>query len=69
MLLKWVNPVMLLLVPNNLSIDCLFTVLFLKCSEEPDDFFEFTAEDYFRILATKKEGNTMHSSCDIKFSD
>ncbi|KAL8475307.1 hypothetical protein ACS0TY_028111 [Phlomoides rotata] len=23
--------------------------------EEPDDFFEFTAEDYYRILATKKE--------------
>ncbi|XP_071694160.1 plant UBX domain-containing protein 1 [Rutidosis leptorrhynchoides] len=25
--------------------------------EEPDDFFEFTAEDYYRILATKKEDN------------
>ncbi|KAK9052365.1 hypothetical protein SSX86_028994 [Deinandra increscens subsp. villosa] len=23
--------------------------------EEPDEFFEFTAEDYYRILATKKE--------------
>lgn len=24
-------------------------------SEEPEDFFEFTAEDYYRVLATKKE--------------
>lgn len=24
-------------------------------SDEPDEFFEFTAEDYYRILATKKE--------------
>ncbi|KAD3641103.1 hypothetical protein E3N88_30327 [Mikania micrantha] len=24
-------------------------------NEEPDEFFEFTAEDYYRILATKKE--------------
>ncbi|GJT79140.1 retrovirus-related pol polyprotein from transposon TNT 1-94 [Tanacetum coccineum] len=24
--------------------------------EEPDEFYEFTAEDYYRILATKKEG-------------
>lgn len=31
---------------------------FLTCSEEGDDFYEFTAEDYFRVLATKKEGNT-----------
>lgn len=26
-------------------------------SEETDDFYEFTTEDYYRILATKKEGN------------
>ncbi|XP_011098826.1 plant UBX domain-containing protein 1 [Sesamum indicum] len=25
--------------------------------EETDDFYEFTAEDYYRILATKKEGD------------
>jgi len=25
--------------------------------EETDDFYEFTAEDYYRILATKKQGN------------
>lgn len=25
--------------------------------EETDDFYEFTAEDYHRILATKKQGN------------
>lgn len=24
-------------------------------NDEPDDFYEFTAEDYYRILATKKE--------------
>ncbi|PSS35273.1 Plant UBX domain-containing protein [Actinidia chinensis var. chinensis] len=27
----------------------------VSSSEEPDDFYEFTAEDYYRILATKKE--------------
>ncbi|CAI9277141.1 unnamed protein product [Lactuca saligna] len=27
--------------------------------EEPDEFFEFTAEDYYRILATKKEDKVM----------
>jgi hypothetical protein len=26
-------------------------------AEETDDFYEFTAEDYYRILAAKKEGN------------
>ncbi|CDP16653.1 unnamed protein product [Coffea canephora] len=26
-------------------------------NEEPDDFYEFTAEDYFRLMATKKEDN------------
>lgn len=25
--------------------------------EETDDFYEFTAEDYYRLLATKREGN------------
>lgn len=24
-------------------------------SEEPDDFYDFTAEDYYRLLSTKKE--------------
>ncbi|XP_052198152.1 plant UBX domain-containing protein 1 isoform X2 [Diospyros lotus] len=27
----------------------------VSSSEEPDDFYEFTAEDYFRIMATRKE--------------
>lgn len=27
----------------------------VSSSDEPDDFYEFTAEDYYRILATKKE--------------
>ncbi|GJQ97120.1 hypothetical protein Tco_0008259 [Tanacetum coccineum] len=27
-------------------------------AEEPDEFYEFTAEDYYRILATKKEDTT-----------
>lgn len=31
--------------------------LFIFWLDEPDDFYEFTAEDYYRILATKKEGN------------
>lgn len=26
-------------------------------AEVTDDFYEFTAEDYYRILATKKQGN------------
>lgn len=26
-------------------------------AEETDDFYEFTAEDYYRVLGTKKEGN------------
>lgn len=30
---------------------------YLTCSEESEDFYEFTAEDYYRVLATKKEGN------------
>lgn len=25
-------------------------------SEEPEDFYEFTPEDYYRLLGTKKEG-------------
>lgn len=25
-------------------------------AEEPDDLYEFTAEDYYRIMNTKKEG-------------
>lgn len=29
-------------------------------TEEPDEFFEFTAEDYYRILATKKEGEDIY---------
>ncbi|KAG5082800.1 hypothetical protein JHK84_052838 [Glycine max] len=35
----------------------------LSNGEETDDFYEFTAEDYYRLLATKKEGNddTNHS--------
>ena len=28
----------------------------MELSEEPDDFYEFTAEDYYRLMATKKEG-------------
>ncbi|MCI32828.1 hypothetical protein A2U01_0054042, partial [Trifolium medium] len=24
--------------------------------EEPEEFYEFTAEDYYKILATKKDG-------------
>ncbi|KAJ4729389.1 plant UBX domain-containing protein 1-like [Melia azedarach] len=27
----------------------------VSSSEEPDEFYEFTAEDYYRLLATKKE--------------
>lgn len=38
-------------------IECLI-VLFSLLSEEPDDFYDFTAEDYFRLMSTKKEGNT-----------
>ncbi|KAH9743714.1 Plant UBX domain-containing protein 1 [Citrus sinensis] len=30
----------------------------VSSSDEPDDFYEFTAEDYYRILATKKEDTT-----------
>lgn len=30
-------------------------------SDESDDFYEFTPEDYYRLMATKKEGKTyMH---------
>ncbi|KAI3503525.1 hypothetical protein L1887_31968 [Cichorium endivia] len=31
----------------------------LTNDDEPDEFFEFTAEDYYRILATKKEDKIM----------
>ncbi|KAG4940424.1 hypothetical protein JHK87_044295 [Glycine soja] len=27
--------------------------------EETDDFYEFTAKDYYRLLATKKEDTTL----------
>lgn len=30
--------------------------------EETDDYYEFTAEDYYKLLATKKEGNIDHSN-------
>lgn len=35
-------------------------VLFSLILEEPDDFYDFTAEDYYRLMATKKEGNNQH---------
>lgn len=35
------------------------TAIDVNRSEEPDDFYEFTAEDYYRILATKKEDKYM----------
>lgn len=41
-----------------LLIVCSLYYHFLTCAEEPDDFYEFTAEDYFRVLASKKEGNS-----------
>ncbi|XP_043704495.1 plant UBX domain-containing protein 1-like [Telopea speciosissima] len=31
------------------------SVTMTSSEDEPDDFYEFTAEDYFRLLATKKE--------------
>ncbi|KAL7232721.1 hypothetical protein ACSBR2_010680 [Camellia fascicularis] len=31
------------------------TTINVSVSEEPDDFYDFTAEDYYRIMATKKE--------------
>lgn len=34
--------------------------LLYNLAEEPDEFYEFTAEDYYRILATKKEGENMY---------
>jgi len=30
--------------------------------EETDDYYEFTAEDYYKLLATKKEGNIDYSN-------
>ena len=37
----------------------------LWLAEEPDDFYEFTAEDYYRIHATRKLGNIYdgYSTC------
>lgn len=36
----------------------IFAIVFpLLLVDEPDDFYEFTPEDYYRILATKKQGN------------
>ncbi|KAK2969789.1 hypothetical protein RJ640_028069 [Escallonia rubra] len=29
----------------------------ISSNEEPDDFYDFTAEDYYRVLATKKADN------------
>lgn len=36
-----------------------FEIVLWCLGEETDDFYEFTAEDYYRILATKKEGKFM----------
>lgn len=34
-----------------------FTIILpLSLADEQDDFYEFTREDYYRILATKKQG-------------
>lgn len=32
----------------------------LLLAEEQDDFYEFTPEDYYRILATKKQGTAYY---------
>lgn len=37
-----------------------FLVVIVCLAEESEDFYEFTAEDYYRILGTKKEGNFDH---------
>jgi len=53
---------------SNILIKLLFMVWFLE--EVTDDFYEFTAEDYHRLLAAKKEGNddtTNHSTSKVKF--
>lgn len=53
---------------SNILIKLLFIIWFLE--ELTDDFYEFTAEDYHRILAAKKEGNddtTNYSTSKVKF--
>lgn len=35
-------------------------VVIVCLAEESEDFYEFTAEDYYRILGKKKEGNFNH---------
>lgn len=35
-------------------------------AEESDDFYEFTAEDYYRVIATKKEGKNCTSYSTIQ---
>ena len=42
-------------IPSWLYLFFFFFWMFII--EETDDFYEFTAEDYHRILATKKQGN------------
>lgn len=33
--------------------------LFKFCTDEADEFYQFSAEDYYRIMSTKKEGNIL----------
>ena len=46
------------------AIECVLLkvdgLLLFNLAEEPDEFYEFTAEDYYRILATKKEGENTY---------
>lgn len=37
-------------------VELFFFLFFFLWAEESDDFYEFTAEDYHRILAARKEG-------------
>lgn len=47
---------LLLLLLHNRILTILAIILPLLLADEPDDFYEFTPEDYYRILATKKQG-------------
>lgn len=43
---------------NILASNSFYVPLFFL-GEEPDGFYEFTAEDYYRVLATRKDGNLL----------